>query len=45
MQGYLATIMSGEENTFITSKLVGNGWIGAQMERYTSGILNGRQNQ
>ncbi|MGC4072095.1 MAG: fibronectin type III domain-containing protein [Nibricoccus sp.] len=29
MQGYLATITSAAENTFITTKLVGQGWMGA----------------
>jgi hypothetical protein len=29
MQGYLATITSAAENDFITSKLQGDGWIGA----------------
>ncbi len=29
MQGYLATIVSADENAFITDKLVGVGWIGA----------------
>ena len=29
MQGYLATITSKEENTYVTSKLAGQGWFGA----------------
>lgn len=29
LQGYLATVTSAGENTFVTDKLAGNGWIGA----------------
>ncbi|MEM9834990.1 MAG: LamG-like jellyroll fold domain-containing protein [Bacteroidota bacterium] len=29
LQGYLATILSPEENAFVVKKLQGNGWIGA----------------
>ncbi|KAF0110613.1 MAG: Lectin C-type domain-containing protein [Rhodospirillaceae bacterium] len=43
MQGYLATITSEGENAFMTSKLQGNGWIGARVERHEHGSHEGSQ--
>ena len=49
LQGYLATITSQEENDFITTKLQGNGWMGASDEavegewRWVTGPETGQQ--